>query len=346
MNPFKTTSPSRISFLILACLTLLLSGCTMGLKPLADSVDLEVERSLDRGFDGIIVYVNQGGKSSFHSAGFHNREEQIPADPHALFKIASISKLYMAAATAKLVAAGTLSLESTLDELIPEVADSIEYADEITLKLMLQHRSGIPDFVYHPDFPDRDPYESYLATASLMYDQGADFAPDRKYSYSNTNYLLLGEILDRTLGYSHNEYIKEEILLPLGLVNTYLVYNDADPDEVMSGYILGYEPDLKGLVATRPGGTMVATAEDVGTFLRALIDGSLLSEKEQEIYTSVYEYDHTGWLPGYTSIAAYHSEIDAVVIQFVSTSGKEIFWLELRKVYKRIVRILENQPLQ
>ena len=86
---------------------------------------------------------------------------------------------------------------------------------------------------------------------------------------------------------------------------------------------------------------MIATAQDVSIFLRALIDGTLLSPEEQAIYTSVYPYEHTGWLPGYTSIARYHPDIDAVVVQFVNTSGKEIYWLELKRLYNHIVRIIE-----
>ena len=87
---------------------------------------------------------------------------------------------------------------------------------------------------------------------------------------------------------------------------------------------------------------MIATAEDVGIFLRALIDGSLLDPKEQEIYTSVYPYEHTGWLHGYTSIARYHSEIDAVVVQFVNTSKGQMFWAGLNRVYNRIVKLIER----
>ena len=88
---------------------------------------------------------------------------------------------------------------------------------------------------------------------------------------------------------------------------------------------------------------MVATAEDVGTFLRALINGSLFNEKEQAIYSSVYEYEHTGWLPGYTSIARYHSDSDAIIVQFVNTSGTAVFWLGLERMYSRIVKIVEKE---
>ena len=69
---------------------------------------------------------------------------------------------------------------------------------------------------------------------------------------------------------------------------------------------------------------MVATAEDVGIFIRALNDGSLLTDSEEAIYSSVYEYEHTGLLSGYSSIARYYEDMDAVVVLFANTSGGNI----------------------
>lgn len=323
-------------------LSVFLVGCPKAPFHISGTVQDEMQKAIDGGFDGMIVYVNQSGRSSFYSAGFNNREKQTLADPHALFRIASISKLYIAAATAKLIAGNTLSLDQTLAELIPEVAGKIENAEIITLKMLLKHRSGIPEYIYEPGF-NSGTDESYLATAALIFDKSADFSPDSKYAYSNTNYLLIGEILDRTLGYSHHVFITDEILLPLGLTNTFNLYKEADSNAVMSGYLKGYDPDLKSIDHTRPGGSMVASAEDVGVFVRALIDGSLFNEKEQDIYSAIYEYEHTGWINGYTSIVRYHSDIDAVVVQFVNTSSKEWFWLELERVYNKIVNSLERE---
>jgi D-alanyl-D-alanine carboxypeptidase len=324
-------------------LILLFPACQKDLLFPETSIEKELERGIDSGFDGIILYVNQSGNSSFFSAGWKDREKQIPADPHSLFKIASISKLYEAAALAMLVADNQLSLNSTLVELIPEVEGKIEFADEITLSMLVQHRSGIPDFVYSPSIEDMDPEESYLTTLSLIYDLPAEFEPDKRYHYSNTNFLLLGEIMDRSLGYSHHDYIRAEILDPHGLNNTYNLYNQVDSSDVMSGYVKGYDEDQKAELYTRPGGAMVATAEDVGLFLRYLIDGTLFSEEEQDIYSSIYRYSHTGWGQGYTSIARYNSDIDAVVVQFVNTSYNGLFWVELEGMYDRINRILETQ---
>ena len=324
-------------------LILLFPACQKDLLFPETSIEKELERGIESGFDGIILYVNQSGNSSFFSAGWKNREQQIPADPHSLFKIASISKLYEAAALAKLVADNQLSLSSTLVDLIPEVDGRIEFADEITLEMLVQHRSGISDFVYRPGIEDMDPNESYLTTLSLIYDLPAEFKPNKRYQYSNTNFLLLGEIMDRALGYSHHDYINAEILIPNGLMNTYNLYNEADSSDVMSGYVKGYEEDQKSELYTRPGGAMVASAEDVGLFLRYLIDGTIFNEEEQEVYSSIYRYGHTGWGLGYTSIARYNSDIDAIVIQFVNTSFNGLFWLELEGMYDRVNKILEKE---
>ena len=336
------TRPRAALALLLTSSALAAPACQLHLRPLPSSVEAEVEDAIDRGFDGIIVYVDQPGGSALYSAGWEDRHAQVPADPHALFKIASISKLYIAAAATMMVADDELSLDSTLQQLVPEVGGNIDNADAITLRMMLQHRSGIPEFIYSPDFTN-DPEDSYLETASLVYDQPADFSPDAKYRYSNTNYLLVGEILDRTLGYSHHDYIASAILDPLGLDETYSLFSEVDPEDVMSGYYIGYDPDMKTLEDhTRPGGSMVATATDVGVFVRALIDGSLFSAEEQDIYTSLYPYEHTGWVTGYTSIVRYHPDIDAVVVQFVNTSYGSLFWIELERVYSRIVKIVER----
>ncbi len=332
--------PYRLAFLGLALFSL--ASCSKDLVYFPNSTQDELHQAVERGIDGIITYVNKTDGSLFYASGFSDRVLKVEAQPQDLFKIASISKLYIAAATAKLVAADSLALHMTLDELIPEVKGRIANASKITLAMLLRHRSGIPDYIFESGFKS-DTKDSYLEVASLIFDKAAEFEPGKDYAYSNTNYLLIGEILDRSLGYSHHEYIQKEILDFLDLKNTYHLYHQADTNQVMHGYLLGWEPDLKSQDHVLPGGSMVASAEDVGLFIRAMIDGSLFTNKEQAIYGSIYEYGHTGWIPGYTSIARYHPEIDAVIVQFVNTSGKEIFWLELERTYNRIVQSVEHE---
>ena len=308
--------------------------------PLPDTVQAQVDEAIGHGFDGMIVYVDEAGKApAFYSAGWHDRKNKIPADPQALFKIASISKLYVAVATAKLVKAKRLSLDKTLADYFPELAGRIEYAEKITLRMMLQHRSGIPNITDHPDFWTNPPDNSKAALEFVL-DLPANFEPGEEYGYSNTNYLLISELIDKTLGYSHNEYIKAEILTPLGLNHTFSSLRDVNMDDVMSGYYVGIEDDIK----TADYGSMLATAEDVGRFLRALNDGSLFDEGEREIYSSIYVYDHTGLVPGYQSIARYHADIDTVVIQFVNTTDFSGYTWSLGEIaYSRIVKILRRE---
>ncbi len=311
------------------------------ITPLPKTVQEQVNKATDYGFDGIIVYVDIKGKPpELYAAGYKNRENKIPADPHALFKIASVGKLYNALAVTKLAYSGKISLDKSLAAYLPELKGKIANADQITLRMMVQHRSGIPNYTdsfnywAHP----KDTEEEKLA---LIFDLPANFEPGEAYEYSNTNYLLLGRIMDKVLGYEHFQFIQEEILKPLNLNNTFGSIDEVDMNDVMSGYYVGYDADLK----TDDNGSMLATAEDLGNFIRALNNGSVFKNKqEQEIYSSIYEYEHTGLIPGYQTIAKYHKEIDAVVIQFTNTVNFEGYnWSLSEIMYNRILKIIRNK---
>lgn len=312
------------------------------MAPLPDTIQQEIDNAIGRNLDGVIVYVDRKGEPESYSAGWKDKESRTPANPQSLFKIGSISKLYIAVAAAKLVNNKSLSLDKTLADYFPELAGRIENANQITLRMMLQHRSGIPDFIDDPKLPWNNLPTNSNEYLKLVLDKPADFNPGSHYRYSNTNYLLIGNILDKILGYSHREYIKKEILDTLGLTHTYGLLSEVNLSDVASGYYTGYDGDLKTQNFVNPGGSMIATARDVGVFLRALNDGSLLNKEEQAIYTSTYVYEHTGLLAGYSSIARYYKDIDTVVIMFVSTSGGNS-WTTLEVVYNRIVKILHKQ---
>ena len=309
--------------------------------PLPNTIQKQVDKAADYGFDGIIVCVNKkGNQSEFYTSGYKNRENKIPANSNALFKIASVSKLYNAVAVTKLVCDGKLSLDNALSDYLPELKGRIEYADKITLRMLVKHRSGIRNYT--------DAYMYWVApketaddNLALVLDLPANFKPDEDYEYSNTNYLLLDRIMNRVLGYGAFQYIQEEILSPLNLKHTYGSIQDVNIDDVMSGYYVGYDTDLK----TDNIGSILATAEDLSKFIRALNDGSVFRDKkEKEIYTSIYKYEHTGLIPGYQTIAKYHKDIDAVVIQFTNTVNFDGYnWNMSEIMYNRIVKILRKK---
>ena len=307
--------------------------------PLPNTVQEQVDETLSHGFEGMIVYVDQAGKPpAFYTGGWKDRENKIPADPKSLFKIASISKLYTAVSIAKLAKANELSLDDTLADYFPELVGRIENAETITLKMMVQHRSGIPNFTDNPAFWE-DEQENGKRALDFALDLPASFKPGKGYEYSNTNYLLLRRIIDKVLGYSHEQYIKETILRPLHLNHTFFSLKEVNLDDVMSGYYVGIDQDFK----TNENG-MLATAEDVGTFLRALNDGSVFNEGERDIYASIYEFEHGGLVPGYQSLAEYHEDIDTVVIQFLNTTDFNGYEWNLSEIsINRIVKIIKNQ---
>lgn len=306
--------------------------------PLPDTVQEQLDEAIGHGFDGMIVYIDQTGKPpQYYASGWHNRESKVPAQPQALFKIASISKLYDAVAVTKLVSAGRLSLDKTIADYLPELVGRIENAEKITLRLMIQHRSGLPNFTDSPNFWAA-PTQSYEESLALILDKPANFEPGKDYEYCNTNYLLINKIMDDALGYDNFQFIREEILTPLNLDHTFGSLNEVNIDDVMSGYHVGHPHDLK----TDEHG-MLATAEDVGTFLRALNDGTVFEPGEQEIYTSIYEYEHAGWVPGYQSFAKYHKDIDAVVVAFYSTTDPKLYNWNLSEIINtRIVKIIKK----
>lgn len=307
--------------------------------PLPATVQEQLDEAIDHGFDGMLVYIDQAGKPpQYFASGWHDRELKIPAKAQSLFKIASISKLYDAVAVTKLVSDKRLSLDKTIADYLPELVGRIENADKISLRLMIQHRSGIPNFTDAPNFWAAAT-QSYEESLALILDKPANFKPGKDYEYCNTNYLLINKIMDNELAYENFQFIREEILMPLNLNNTFSSLNEVNIEDVMSGYHVGYPFDLK----TDEHG-MLATAEDVGTFLRALNDGSLFGPGEQEIYASIYEYEHAGWVPGYQSFAKYHKDLDAVVIEFYSTTDPKLYnWNLSEIINNRIVKILKTQ---
>lgn len=309
------------------------------LLPLPNTVQEQVEQTLSYGFDGVIVYVDKAGKPpAFYAAGYHNKELKIPANPEALFKIASISKLYNAVAITKLVNSKRLSLDKTLADYFPELIGRIKNAESITLRMMVEHRSGIPNLTNTPNFWNNPP-KSSEAALDLILDLPANFKPDKDYEYSNTNYLLISMLIEKITDKTNFEFITEEILKPLGLKNTYGSINNINMNNLMSGYYVGVDKDIK----TTDYGSMIASAEDVGIFLRALNDGTLLNKNEMEIYSSIYEFNHGGLIPGYQCMAEYHKDIDAVVVQFMNTTDFEGYqWNLLQITHSRVVKIVRK----
>ena len=307
--------------------------------PLPDSLQQQADQAISHGLDGIIVYVDKAGRPpQMYAAGWHDRANKIAARPDALFKIASIDKLFTAVAITRLVNAQRLSLDGTLAQYFPELVGRIENADSITLRMLAQHRSGIPNYTNSPGFWV-NPTQNYQAALDLILDQPANFAPDSDYEYCNTNYLLLGKLIEKTSGQDKFAFIQQHILTPLKLHHTYASIDDVDMSNLMGGYHVGVADNIS---ATHYG-SMVATAADVATFVRALNDGSVFEQGGQAIYSLLYEYQHGGWIPGYQSHAEYYKDSDMVIVQFNNTTDDELYlWNLSQIIMARMARIAQG----
>lgn len=289
-------------------------------NPPSTSVEQTLSDSVKDGIDGIFVYGQKGNMAALsYTAGIQDRINQTPAKTDVLFKIASISKLFIAVSAVKTHHLNLLSLDDKLAFWLPELSDRIENSDQITLRMMLQHRSGIADFDSQSGFSWQDSHSDIDTTLAFALDKPADFSPDAQYQYSNTNYLLAAKILDRALGYDHGIFIHESILTPLGMINTYLQADEIDLSLLAKGYWLNIERSSQAYVI--PGGSMISTLADTASFMRALNTGTLLTAEERSTYKNVYSFDHSGWLPGYQSIARYYADKDLVLVQFINTTG-------------------------
>jgi len=236
-------------------------------------------------FSGTIL-VAQNGKPLFRRAfGPANREWGIANTLDTHFRIGSLTKGFTAAAILKLAEAGRLDLADPVGRHVPGLPAAWE---KVSLRDLLRHSSGIINFTalanYIPEIArtEHGPRELVALTESepLLFEPGA------RFEYSNTNYILLGMVIEAASGRPYAEYLREAILAPLGLKET--GYDDATAllPRRASGYRRGQaqwrNATPMASSATWAAGGLYATADDLLTWTEALVGGRLLSAASLE----------------------------------------------------------------
>jgi CubicO group peptidase (beta-lactamase class C family) len=216
---------------------------------------------------GCAVGVSQRGKVIVDRAyGLANVERSVPLSPASVFDIGSTHKQFVAAAILILVEDARLALSDDIRTHVPELPD---YGHTITLDHLLTHTSGIRDWV-----PLRSLAEDDVDVLTLILRQrGLNFAPGEEWSYSNSGYVLLKEIVARVSGMSFAEFARTRLFEPLGMTSSSYV-----PDILQGGpnAALGYQKDGAGwkqymrLGNNRGGGTVVSTVGDLLIWNNAL----------------------------------------------------------------------------
>lgn len=247
---------------------------------LIDRLEAILEQTVAyRNTPGVAVYVHIPGKGMWMGArGLANVELGIPLVPHDRFRIASVTKTFVATVVLQLAQEGTLSLDDSVERWLPRLLPN---GDQITIRQLLNHTSGLYDYLNDPAFDEtvfRDPHRVWYPAELVRYavQRGTYFAPGAGWFYSNTNYIVLGMIVERVSGQSLASNIRSRMLNPLKLKHTFFESAEPMPAGIVHGYVGQYDyTDVDMSFAWAAGG-MVSTTEDLGRFADALFSGQLL----------------------------------------------------------------------
>lgn len=201
-----------------------------------------IDRYTTLGLPGIVLLIKDSSGLWVGSSGKADIENNIDMAPCTVSKVASITKMFMGTLTLMLVDEGVLQLDTKISKWLPsEKIEKIENADQVTLRQLLNHTSGIYDVITDQGFYLdllNNPEQHWTADHILeyVYNKPAAFLPGDSTGYSNTNFLLISMIIESATGRSHADLLHEKIIDPLHLENTYYFYHDALPTYTAQGY--------------------------------------------------------------------------------------------------------------
>lgn len=291
---------------------------------------------------------------------FIDEETKTKADKETRYHIWSISKTFSATMILQLVEEGKLNLNTPLAQFFP----SIPHADKITLRLMLSHRSGIRDFTEDPAPPwaveDASGITPEIMVARIA-SYEPSFLPAEDFRYSNSNFLLLGYIIEQLREMPYEDVLDQYISTKVGLKQT--TYNQPFPRKNQNE-AFSYAFDKKwvdvpeggtGVPVPGAAGGIISTPTDLATFIEALFTGKLISKSSLELMLDkkdtyglgIYRndfgdhigYGHSGAYIASFSDLTYYPE-DSLTIAYC-TNG-HVYPKEL--VLEHVLRIIHNKP--
>lgn len=305
------------------------------------------------------------------SAGFPSRERECPASAGHHFGIGSVTKFYTATLVMRQVEAGTISLDEPISKWL-----DLPYAEQVTVRMLLNHTSGIPDYTSDEGFllryvglPEKLWQPNELV--HVIENKPLDFEPELRHEYSNSNYLLLGITLEKASGKTYAALL-QEMTDELGLRDTF--YLDHPDDMLIAN---AYDDDLlhlgrRNLTGLRlslhsgafSAGGIVSTSSDVARFTRALFTGEIVSDESlAQMTTFVLAPDavaperigyglgvrqmvikneafvgHTGAIPGYSAVTVYGVD-NGITIAILSNLSV----IEQGRLVAEILRVVVRQ---
>ena len=227
--------------------------------------------------DATVLVAKDGAPVFRGSFGLANREWGIKSEPDVEYRIGSITKQFVAAAILQLVEAQKLSLDDHISKFIANTPPTWR---EITIRHLLTHTSGIPNFTALPEFDGRTwLYKSAEDVVGLVHDRPLDAAPGASFNYDNTGYVILGLVVQKVSGRSLGDYLSSHIFTPLGMSHTGFV-----SDQVLPHRATGYVHEgtawldtgwMSNVIESGAGG-LYSTVDDLLRWDQALYDPKLL----------------------------------------------------------------------
>ncbi len=273
-----------------------------------------------------------------------NATPSSPMETTDRFRIGSVTKTFIGTAILLLVKDGLLSLDDTLEAILP---GTYSKGSQVTIRQLLDHSSSIPNYTNTAAFVDRyiEDLEHEWTTEELIDlidDQPLQDVPGREGYYSNTNYLFLGMIIERLSGRNVEEFLQTNIFDPLGLENTYFPTENTIAGNHADGYFDynedgRFEADEKATdqspTASWAAGAIISTPDDLLIWIEELMSGTLLTQELQAermklnipyhgapagVYLGLGIADllgpigHTGGVAGYTTYLFRYKGVDFV----------------------------------
>lgn len=221
-----------------------------------------------------IALVTRDGPQWVAGLGLASLEQQIPADDNTLFRIGSISKMFVAIAVLKLVEEGRLNLDDKLQDLAPDIAfeNPWEQTHPVRLVHLLEHTTGWDDMSLAE-------YAYAAASDAMSLKAGLDYRPASRTSrwvpgtrmaYCNTGPAVAAYIVEKITGKKFEEYVQEQVFTPLQMNSTSFYYSKIYQQRGASLYVNGKPQDYWNII-TRPAGSVNSSARDMANLLQLLI---------------------------------------------------------------------------
>ena len=303
---------------------------------------------------GAVVLVQSPTGSMAKAEGLASVEDGKLMGANDRLEIGSNTMMFTAVLLAQLVEEGVLSLDDPLSTWLPQMAMAIPYGDEITLRHLATHTSGIPDYaglVIDAGASDSEALRSGYTPEELVSIAIESFEPAftpgeaGKWQFSNTNYILLGMVLEAATGHSYADLLQQRIFEQLGMARTELLEGVPYPGSIVDGYYgFPYETNTtewNGSQGWAAGG-IISTAGDMAKFARGLMDGDLFIEPATlDLMTDFFTtpagddgtgyglgliefapglWGHRGQTVGFTSIVAIDPANDFVMIALTNSA--------------------------